>query len=77
MSQIVFSALGPTLAEQCEFQGLVATGKSIEMSERMSDALTLCHLHGVLTDSEINKARRRLLVAMRLRQVRPSQGATS
>ena len=67
---IIMAALGPSLREQCESRGLVATGKGIDVSERFADAVTLCNLHCILTDSEANKARRRILSAMRLRQIR-------
>lgn len=70
MVNIVMSALGPTLTEQCEQQGLVATGTNLEMSDRLAHAVTLLHVRGALTDSEANKARKRILAGMRLRQVR-------
>jgi hypothetical protein len=63
---IEISALGPTIGEQCERLGLHASGKSIETVDRISHALTLCHIHGMLTDTEVNRARRRLLKAAKL-----------
>lgn len=63
MAHIVISALGPTIGEQCKAQGLKATGKPIEVVDRISHALTLAHIHGVLTDSEIDRARARLFRA--------------
>jgi hypothetical protein len=53
----------PTIGEQCIAQGLVTTGMPIEMIDRISHALTLAHIHGCLTDSEINRARKRLFKA--------------
>lgn len=63
MAHIEISALGPSIQEQCDAQGLRATGKPIEIVDRISRALTLAHIHGVLTDSEIDRARARLLKA--------------
>ena len=63
---IVVSALGPTIGEQCATYGLVAAGKPVELVDIISNALTLAHIHGVLTDSEIDRARRRLLKAAKL-----------
>ena len=61
MAHIELSALGPSIAEQCAAQGLVARGMPIELLDRISKALTLAHVHGVLTDSEIARARLRLM----------------
>jgi hypothetical protein len=58
--RIVFSALGPSLSEQCERHGLVASGKPLDTLDRIADALTIAHIHGVLTDSEVTRARARL-----------------
>lgn len=76
MARIVFTALGPTLSEQCNAQGLAATGTSLETADRLAHAVTLCHIQGVLTDSEATRARNRILKAMRLRQVRAAAGAS-
>ncbi len=64
--RIEISALGPSISEQCAKRGLVATGMAMEMVDRISHALTLCHIHGALTDSEVNRARTRLLRAAKL-----------
>lgn len=64
--QISISALGPTIGEQCKAQGLTATGKPLETVDRISHALTLAHIHGMLTDSEVNRARHRLLKSAKL-----------
>ena len=63
MAHIVISALGPTISEQCAAQGLVTTGKPLDVVDRISHALTMAHIHGCLTDSEIDRARHRLLKA--------------
>jgi hypothetical protein len=65
---IEISALGPTIGEQCAKLGLVASGKSIDTVDRISHALTLCHIHGMLTDTEVNRARTRLLKAAKLQR---------
>jgi hypothetical protein len=57
--KISISALGPTIGEQCAKYGLVAAGKPIEQVDRISHALTLCHIHGMLTDTEVNRGRTR------------------
>lgn len=76
MARIVLSALGPTLAEQCEQLGLSATGLGIEMADRLAHAVTLCHIRGVLTDTETDRARARIIRQMGLRQVRPAKATT-
>jgi hypothetical protein len=58
---IYISALGPTIGEQAKKQGLVATGMSIDLVDSLSHHLTRAHIHGVLTDTEVDRARRRLL----------------
>ena len=70
---IEISALGPTIGEQCAKLGLVASGKSIESVDRISHALNLCHIHGMLTDSEVNRARARLLKAAKLKRATQQQ----
>lgn len=66
--QIVLSALGPTIEEQVKAMGLVQIGpKSLEMMDRISHALTLAHIHGCLTDSEVNRARSRLLKNLKVK----------
>lgn len=77
MARIEFSALGPTLAEQCEQQGLYALDLPVDMADKLAHAVTLCHLRGVLTDTEANRARARILKQMNLRQVRAALKSTS
>ncbi|KPU94731.1 hypothetical protein APR50_10660 [Variovorax paradoxus] len=77
MARIEFSALGPTLAEQCEQQGLYALDLPIDMADKLAHAVTLCHLRGVLTDTEANRARARILKLMNLRQVRAALQASA
>lgn len=75
MAHIEISALGPTIGEQCAAQGLTATGKPIDVVDRISHALTLAHIHGMLTDSEIDRARHRLLKAAKFAPKAPTAPA--
>lgn len=77
MAQIIMSALGPSLTEQCDALGMSATGTDLAMGERLADAVNLCYVRGVLTEAEANKARKRILVSLRLRQVRAATQAPS
>lgn len=66
---ITLSALGPTIEEQVAAMGLVHVGgKSLELLDRIGHALTIAHIHGCLTDSEVNRARARLIKNLKLRQ---------
>lgn len=60
------SALGPSIKAQCAAQGLKATGEPLELLDRINTALTLAHIHGFLTDREIDRKRMRLLKAAKL-----------
>lgn len=70
MSRIVFSALGPTIAEQCDQLGYAATGMNMELVDRIRHALMISMIHGILTDGEFDRACNRLLKAAKLQQVR-------
>ena len=63
------SAFGPSITEQCAAAGVVPTGMALELVERISKAITLCHIQGMLTDSECDKARTRMIKAAKFRQV--------
>ncbi|MFZ3286611.1 MAG: hypothetical protein WA191_07145 [Telluria sp.] len=71
-ARISISALGPTIGEQCAAQGIIATGMNIERVDKISHALTLCHIQGMLTDSEVDRARNRLLKAAKLKMKEPT-----
>lgn len=58
---LTISAFGPSITEQCAAAGVEATGKPMELVERISKAITLCHIQGVLTDTECDRARTRLI----------------
>ncbi|MCO6445827.1 MAG: hypothetical protein J5J04_17285 [Anaerolineae bacterium] len=74
-ASIFISALGPSISEQCEKKGLVATGIKMETVDRISHAITLAHIHGVLTDAETHRARRRLLSKAKLKSAQPTERA--
>lgn len=61
MSQIVISALGPSIQEQCDKLGITPTKMKIETIDSLSHWLTVAHIHAVLTDAEVHRARLRLL----------------
>ena len=54
--QIRFGGLSPDLHEQLGFPK-----KDLELEQRLADAVTSCQIHGVLTDSETHKARKRIV----------------
>lgn len=59
--QIVISALGPTIGEQATKLKIKLNGMTIEQVDEMNHDLTRAHLWGLLTDTEVNRARSRLL----------------
>lgn len=59
--QIVISALGPTIGEQAAMLKIKPSGMTIEQVDQMSHDLTRAHIWGLLTDTEIDRARLRLL----------------
>ena len=58
---IVISALGPTIGEQAKKLKIKPTGMTIEQLDEMSHDLTRAHVWGLLTDTEIDRARTRLM----------------
>jgi hypothetical protein len=66
---LIISALGPSITEQCAAAGFEPTGQPLDLIERISKAITLCHIQGMLTDSECDKARTRMIKAAKFRQV--------
>lgn len=67
---ICITALGPTIAAQAEKLGLVATGMDIKLVDNLSHHLTRAHIMNVLTDAEIDRARRRLLKLAKFKEVK-------
>lgn len=68
MAEFRLSAMGPSIAEQAAQHGLQATGMSLELADRIHHGLVLAYIHGTLTDSELDRARRRLLKAAKFKQ---------
>ena len=54
--QIRFGALSPKLHEQ-----LGVSKEETALEQRLSDAIVLCQVHSVLTDTEAHKARKRIV----------------
>ena len=54
--QIRFGALSPKLHEQ-----LGVSEEETALEQRLADAIVLCHVHFVLTDTEAHKARKRIV----------------
>lgn len=69
--RIELSALGPSISEQCAAQGVVAAGLRVEMLDRLHKAITLAHIHGMLTDAETDRARRRLIRVAKFQRATP------
>ena len=65
---IKLGALCPSISEQLEKQGLEQIGKSIELLDRLADAITLTSIHGCLSESETNRARKRLVKMIKARR---------
>jgi hypothetical protein len=75
VARITLSALGPSIAVQLQEQGLIqTTGPSVEMLDRISDAITLAHIKGCLTEAETDRARRRLVKMLKVRPDRDADG---
>lgn len=54
--QIGFGSFSPELSEQ-----IGVSLDDVKLEQRLADAITLCSIHGVLTDSEVYKARKRIV----------------
>lgn len=57
--RISFGALSKPLHEQLSEFDL--TEEDLEWEQKLADAVTLCHIHNIITEAEKNKARRRLM----------------
>lgn len=58
--KLCISALGPTIFEQMEQQGLT-TAMGSERLDRVEHAIHLLRIHGYLTEAESDRAFKRLL----------------
>ena len=65
--KVVLSALGPTIAEQLAHHGLEQFGTPVDQLDRFAHAITLLHIKGLLTDSECDRARTRLVKLIKVR----------
>ena len=54
--EIRFGALSDPLHKQLEVLPSI-----IELEQKLADAIVLCNIHGVLTDTETHKARKRII----------------
>ena len=54
--KITMGALSPQLHKQLDVPPSL-----LELEQRLADAITLCNIHSVLTDTETHKARKRLM----------------
>lgn len=72
MSQITFGALSPKLHEQLGEPRL-----RLALQQRFADAVTLLLIHGLLTDAEAHRARKRLCTNIARELARASQEKTA
>jgi hypothetical protein len=68
---IELSALGNNISEQLENMGMEQIGTSVELLDKFNHAITLLHIHGLLTDSDCERARKRLIKKITVR-VKPN-----
>ncbi len=74
--RITFGVLADSLADQFEQEGVEYIGKpSIELLQNCANAITILAVHGYLTESEVTKARKRLLKEIKVKE-KPFLGGT-
>lgn len=73
--ELCISAFGPSITEQCQAAGVEATGMPMELVERISKAITLCHIQGMLTPTECDRARIRLIKQAKFREIVTEAGS--
>jgi len=61
MLTLHFGALVPSLTEQLTKAGVAVESKSLNQLQRDADAVVRLTVRGLLTDSEINRVRRKLM----------------
>ena len=66
--QIRFGAMSPKLHEQL---GLSEEETALEQ-QRLADAIVLCQVHFVLTDTEVHKARKRIVKMLEKKEKKDS-----
>lgn len=74
--EIVLGAMSDPISKQIADAGFVQTGKSVEVLDRIADALVLAWLHGCLSDSEYRRGQKRLIkqIKVRPRPANPKHG---
>lgn len=68
-----FGALADPIAKQLKDQGFKFKKEQAAFFERLSNAATLCLFHGLMTDSQHEKARQKIVrkVAAHLKSLNP------
>lgn len=69
MMNLKLGALSDPISKQLTDAGVKHLPKNIDMLDRLADAITLCAIRSIITESECHKARKRLM-AMIVRAVR-------
>lgn len=62
--ELRFGVLSPPLKEQMEEQGIEVNDTFVNFFQPMLEAVTKLHIHNVLTDKEVGKARTRIIKKM-------------
>jgi len=65
--RLVFGGMVPELAVQAERQGFVIENAAYE--QKKANAILLLNIHGVITDGEAHKARKRLMKKIKFHEV--------
>lgn len=71
---IELGAMAPKISEQLESANLVQTGTDVSILDRLNHSITLAHLHGCLSDSECERARKRLINKIKAAPKEPRDG---
>lgn len=66
--RITFGCMCPPLAEQAKAQGI--TIDDVDMIQRLADAVSRLHVHRMLTDSEVERCRNRIVKKMKIREAK-------
>ena len=66
--RITFGAMCRPLAEQASIQGMSID--DAELIQSFADAVCRLHIHGVLTDKDADRCRKRIVKKMKIREVK-------
>lgn len=74
--QLAFGALAPRLCHQIWEQGRSAPRKSLQRWQAIGEAITMCYLHHVISETQAHRARQKLcnIIGKGLRPKRGSVG---